>query len=77
MLRGSHDLASERGGVLILTALLMPAFLFLLILVLDVGNWYVHKRHLQMQADAAALAGGAYFGDCFSPDPGKIGRAHV
>jgi len=25
--------------------------------VLDVANWFEHKRHLQMQADAAALAG--------------------
>ena len=24
--------------------------------VLDVANWFVHKRHLQMQADSAALA---------------------
>ena len=24
--------------------------------VVDVGNWFVHKRHLQMQADSAALA---------------------
>ena len=51
--------------------------LFLLLLVIDVGNWYVHKRHLQMQADAAALAGGAYFGDCFSPDPAKVSGANV
>ena len=28
-------------------------------LVVDVANWYVHKRHLQTQADAAAFAGGA------------------
>ena len=27
------------------------------IFVIDVGNWWVHKRHLQTQADAAALAG--------------------
>jgi hypothetical protein len=60
--------AGEEGGVLILWAILTPGILFLLLLVVDVGNWYVHKRHLQMQADAAALAGGAHFGDCFSPD---------
>jgi hypothetical protein len=76
MLRLPNRVTSEDGGVLILTALLMPAFLFLLILVLDVGNWYVHKRHLQMQADAAALAGGAHFGDCFSPDPTTVAGAN-
>ena len=77
MLRGTHALSSENGGVLVLTALLMPALLFLLLLVIDVGNWYVHKRHLQMQADAAALAGGAHFGDCFSPDPTKVSGANL
>jgi hypothetical protein len=34
--------------------------------VLDVANWFVHKRHLQMQADAAALAGAGRFNDCFA-----------
>ena len=29
--------------------------------VIDVGNWYEHKRHLQLQADAAALAGGGLY----------------
>ena len=43
--------------------------------MVDVGNWYVHKRHLQMEVDAAALAGGAYFGDCFSADSSIAGAA--
>jgi hypothetical protein len=30
-----------------------------------VGNWYVLKRHLQTQVDAAALAGGPAFTGCF------------
>jgi hypothetical protein len=68
--------AGEEGGVLILWAILTPALLFLLLLVVDVGNWYVHKRHLQMQADAAALAGGAHFGDCFSPDAATAAGAN-
>ena len=63
--------------MLVLTAILMPALLFLLLLVIDVGNWYVHKRHLQMQADAAALAGGAHFGDCFSPDAATVAGANT
>src|SRR5205085_254686 len=29
--------------------------------VVDVGNWFVHRRHLQTQADAAALGGGDSF----------------
>ena len=30
-------------------------------MVVDVGNWFLHKRHLQLQADAGALAGGGVF----------------
>ena len=60
--------SDERGGVLVLFGLLLPFFLLLGAMAVDVGNWYVHKRHLQTQADAAALAGGGVFGRCFS-DP--------
>ena len=55
--------------------MLTPALIFLFLLVIDVGNWYV-QRHLQMEVDAAALAGGAYFGDCFSSDPSIAGAAN-
>ena len=48
-------------------ALMLPVLLLVSMLAIDVGSWFVHKRHLQMQADAAALAGGALFGQCFSP----------
>ncbi len=58
--------AREDGGVIVLTALLLPFVFLLLSLSVDVGNWWVHKRHLQLQADAAALAGGAMFGKCFT-----------
>jgi hypothetical protein len=67
----------EDGGVLVLWAILTPGMIFLFLLVVDVGNWYVHKRHLQMQADAAALAGGAHFGDCFSPDAATAAGANL
>jgi len=65
----------ERGAIVVLFVVLTPALIFLFLLVIDVGNWYVHKRHLQMEVDAAALAGGAYFGDCFSSDPAIAGAA--
>ena len=67
--------SEEQGGVLVLFGLMLPVLLLVLALVLDVGNWFVHKRHLQMQADAAALAGGGHFGDCFSSDPSVSGNA--
>ena len=67
--RGIADLASrEDGGIVVFAAMLMPVLLLFLALTVDVGNWFVHKRHLQLQADAAALAGGARFGECFT-DP--------
>lgn len=34
----------------------LPILVLMASFVLDVANWFVHKRHLQMQADAAALA---------------------
>jgi hypothetical protein len=55
----------ERGQVLVLVALLVPLFLAIGSIVIDVGNWYVLKRHLQTQVDAAALAGGPGFTGCF------------
>ena len=51
----------ERGSVLVLVALWLPVLFGFMILVADVGNWFVHKRHLQMQADAGALAAGGMF----------------
>jgi hypothetical protein len=55
----------EDGSVLVVVAIwLGVAFLFA-IFVIDVGNWFVHKRHLQVQADAAAFAGGTQFQACF------------
>jgi hypothetical protein len=54
----------ERGAVLVLVALLAPVFVALLIYVIDVGNWNEHQRHLQVQADAAALAAAQGFQPC-------------
>ncbi|HUP33479.1 MAG TPA: Tad domain-containing protein [Gaiellaceae bacterium] len=69
-------LAEERGSVVALFGLMVPVLLLFFMLVIDVGNWFVHKQHLQMQADAAVLAGGAEFGDCFSPDPATAAAAN-
>ena len=51
----------ESGAVLVLVGLWLPVLAVVLSFVIDVGNWFEHKRHLQMQADAAALAGGGVF----------------
>lgn len=55
------DLRSERGAIVVAAALLLPVFLVLAALVFDVGNWYTHKRQLQIRADAAALAAGVAY----------------
>lgn len=60
---------SEDGGVLVLVALWLPVLILFVILVVDVGNWFVHKRHLQMQADAGALAGAGSFTFPCADDP--------
>jgi hypothetical protein len=50
-------LQEERGGVLLITAVSLLVLVLFVAFVIDVGNWKEHKRHLQLQADAAALAG--------------------
>ena len=54
-------LRDERGGVLVMAAVMIPVFLLLTALVVDVGNWYTHKRQLQNRADAAAFAAGVEY----------------
>jgi len=59
MLRRLRD--DERGVTTVMFGLLIPTFLLFCVFAVDVGNWFVHKRHLQTQADAAALAGAGAF----------------
>ena len=40
---------------------MIPVFLLLTALVVDVGNWFTHKRQLQNRADAAAFAAGVEY----------------
>jgi hypothetical protein len=54
-------LGDERGGVLLIVAVALTGLIFIVAFVVDTANWFEHKRHLQLQADAAALAGGAAF----------------
>jgi Flp pilus assembly protein TadG len=51
----------ETGAVIVMVGLWLPVLVLLLSFVIDVGNWFEHKRHLQMQADAAALVAGGTF----------------
>ncbi|MDW8338607.1 MAG: pilus assembly protein TadG-related protein, partial [Thermoleophilia bacterium] len=52
--------------MIVLVAILVPIFFGIGAIVIDIGNWFVHKRHLQSQVDAAALAGGLSLYGCVS-----------
>jgi hypothetical protein len=56
--RIASKLREEHGAIWVMLALFMPVALVLAAFVVDVGNWFVHQRHLQTQVDAAALAAG-------------------
>jgi hypothetical protein len=61
------EAADERGAVLVITLLVMLAIFVFAAYAIDTAIWFVHHRHLQTQADAAALAGGdAYQINCGS-----------
>jgi hypothetical protein len=53
--------SDETGAVLVLFSVLMSVAILLSAFVIDVGNWFEHERHLQVQADAAALAAASKF----------------
>jgi Putative Flp pilus-assembly TadE/G-like len=58
------DHSSESGAVLLLVAVALFAVIGIAAVAIETGHWYVHKRHLQLQADAAALAGATAFNHC-------------
>lgn len=62
-------LRGDDGSVMVMVAVWLPILILVAAFVVDVANWYSHKRHLQLQADAAALAGGGSFGACFAGSP--------
>src|SRR3546814_15325390 len=59
--RACHSLRflrkDKRGNVLVLTAAAMPVLIGGAGLGVDVTQWYLWQRELQMSVDAAALAG--------------------
>lgn len=48
----------EHGAVLVITAAVMLTIFVVAAFAIDTAIWWVHARHLQTQADAAAFAGG-------------------
>jgi hypothetical protein len=65
MIQRLHPLSSDRGSVLVMVAVWMTSAVALMTFVIDVGHWFEHRRHLQLQMDAGALAGGGNFNGCF------------
>ena len=43
---------------------MLPVFLTIGSIVISIGNWYVHKRHLQTLVDSGALAAAPKFVGC-------------
>ena len=60
-----RHLFDARGATLVIFAIWLPVIALFGTFVLDVGNWFVHQRHLQTQADAGALSAGGSFNLCF------------
>jgi hypothetical protein len=57
------------GAIMVMVAAILPVAILFCGFVIDVANWFQHDRHLQTQADAAALAGGISFGSCPNNTP--------
>jgi hypothetical protein len=70
-MRSVQKLSDARGATLVIVAIWLPVLLLFATFVLDVGNWFQHKRHLQTQADAGALAAGGSFNACFGGSGGS------
>jgi hypothetical protein len=56
----------EQGAVLVLFAVFAPVAVLFVAFVIDVGNTLLHARHLQVQADAGALAAAREFQPCIN-----------
>ena len=70
------EMSDERGAVLTIVAVALLVLVLAVALVLDVANWKVHKRHLQLQADAAALAAAGSFSLANCSDTLLASEAH-
>lgn len=73
MLRWLAKRRGERGSILVFVGVGLPVLVAALALVLDVGDWFVQKRSLQNQVDAATLAGSDRWAACFTVGGQNIG----
>jgi Putative Flp pilus-assembly TadE/G-like len=54
---------------MVMMAAILPVMIIFAGFVIDIANWFQHDRHLQTQADAAALAGALNFMSCPNNTP--------
>ena len=66
MIRHLTHPADERGAIIVVFAVFAPVAIILAVLAIDSGNWFVHSRHLQLEADAGTLAAATAFQACFT-----------
>ncbi len=59
---------NERGQVVVFFALIFPVVMGIGAIVITIGNWYTHGKHLQTKADASVFAGGGVWGFPCAPD---------
>jgi hypothetical protein len=76
MLRLKTTLADEHGAVMAIVAVSLLALVLMVALVVDVANWKIHKRHLQLQVDAAALAAAGAYSYTTCPSAAVKAAAH-
>lgn len=59
-------LGEEDGSVLVVAGIMLLAFALLGGVIVEAGQWFEHRRAIQVRADAAALAGGQQLAECFN-----------
>jgi hypothetical protein len=60
------SLQADRGSAFIAAGIMAASFVLLGAVVVEVGQWLSHRRHVQVRADAAALSGGQLLAECFN-----------
>lgn len=57
----------ESGSIVVVAGIAVLAFALLAAAGVEIAQWLQHRRHIQVRADAAALAGGQVLSECFAP----------
>jgi Flp pilus assembly protein TadG len=66
-------LSDERGSILVVAMLISAVLVLLGTVIIEVGHTMAHRRHLQVQTDAAALAAAQEFPLCSTNPAGAYG----